>query len=380
LNLSADFANTPEIARLSRIVTVSVAPAAAVTAPVTAFDLTGWSPMHAAFDLTGWAPPRSDFPDPRTEVLGAGLSNHSDLPLDAAGVFKGCTHFQNSFVNHGKGQSQGLWMQTVLASTWFQDGRKIAHTLSKGYPTYTREETNAMFDRKMRERAERGLGWPGCKAFEAEGAKCKSCPLYGKIRSPLNLAFRVASADPPDVAHQPKAGTTPPVSVIRTLRQANANREVLFAALNETFAVVRYGREVLIASILGLEVLLMEAEDFHKMFGNVRFKEGKRQVEVSRLWLEWPRRREYLGRGVVFEPGGPLEVEDDMLNLWRGYGLEPKQGDWSLFRSHIFNVVCSGRRDHFEYLIRWSLHPQWGEIREPNTVNRHSQCQLRTGG
>ncbi len=43
--------------------------------------------------------------------------------------------------------------------------------------------------------------------------------------------------------------------------------------------------------------------NFHKMFGNVRFKKGMRTVEVTRLWLEWSGRRQYLGRGVVFEPG-----------------------------------------------------------------------------
>jgi len=54
----------------------------------------------------------------------------------------------------------------------------------------------------------------------------------------------------------------------------------------------------------------------------------------------------------VFEPGGPLDISNDMLNLWRGFGVAPKPGDWSLMRSHIFDVVCSGKRKHFDYLIR----------------------------
>jgi hypothetical protein len=41
-----------------------------------------------------------------------------------------------------------------------------------------------------------------------------------------------------------------------------------------------------------------------------------------------------------------------MLNLWRGFGITPKPGDWSLMRDHIFNVICSGNQEHFDYLIR----------------------------
>ena len=55
-------------------------------------------------------------------------------------------------------------------------------------------------------------------------------------------------------------------------------------------------------------------------------KVGDDFVEVSRLWFKWPGRRQYLDRGIVFEPGGPLEVADDMLNLWRGFGIRAEAG------------------------------------------------------
>ena len=79
----------------------------------------------------------------------------------------------------------------------------------------------------------------------------------------------------------------------------------------------------------------------------------KHAIKVSKRWFEWEGRRQYLGRGVVFEPGGPLEIPNDMLNLWRGFGIAPKPGDWSLMRAHILNVVCSGQQEHFDYLIKW---------------------------
>ena len=31
---------------------------------------------------------------------------------------------------------------------------------------------------------------------------------------------------------------------------------------------------------------------------------------------------------------------NDLLNLWRGFGITPKPGDWSLMRGHIHEVVA----------------------------------------
>jgi hypothetical protein len=138
----------------------------------------------------------ANLPLPQYDSLAEGINLHNDLPLNPDEVFKHCGHFQDSALHHGKDHGQGLWMLTMLASTWFEDGRQWAHYFSKGYPTYTRDETDAMYDRKLRER-EGTLGWPSCVAFESEGCKsCKTCPYHGKLRSPLNLAERV---QPPSI-------------------------------------------------------------------------------------------------------------------------------------------------------------------------------------
>jgi Family of unknown function (DUF5906) len=64
-------------------------------------------------------------------------------------------------------------------------------------------------------------------------------------------------------------------------------------------------------------------------------------------------RRQFLRRGVVFEPGGSLEIANDMLNMWRGFGITPQPGDWSLMHAHMLQVVCSGIQKHFDYFIQW---------------------------
>lgn len=136
--------------------------------------------------------------------------------------------------------------------------------------------------------------------------------------------------------------------------------------MNKRFAVVKYGGKTIIASIVAKELEFMKLEDFHNLLANlvleqmVEIRDGKEisqkkrgTIVVSKRWMQWENRRQYAFRGVVFEPGGPLEVQYDMLNLWRGYGVEPKQGDWSSMREHIREVICSGNEEHYQYLIRW---------------------------
>ena len=113
----------------------------------------------------------------------------NEIVLDPKGIIKECSHFNEAWRTGGKTHNQGLWMQTVLASTWFPNGRKFAQKFSAGYPTYTADETDKMYDRKENDRKSMGLGWPSCKTFENYGCKlCATCKHLGKINSPLNLA------------------------------------------------------------------------------------------------------------------------------------------------------------------------------------------------
>ncbi len=168
----------------------SVAPV--VTGPVT----------KPVFDLSKF--PARPIPTGGIESLAEGLSLHDATPLDYAGLFKGCPHFQDAYKTHGANYEQGLWMLDVLACTFLEDGPALSHVLSRGYTSYTPEETEGLFSRKKADR-ENGIGWPSCKAFENAGClSCATCPLRGSIRSPLNLCT-------PKII--PKLATMPAVTV-----------------------------------------------------------------------------------------------------------------------------------------------------------------------
>ena len=65
-------------------------------------------------------------------------------------------------------------------------------------------------------------------------------------------------------------------------------------------------------------------------------------------WLKHPERRQYTG--TTFAPG---RETPGWFNMWQGFSVEPKAGDWSLLKEHLRNNICNGNAEHFQYLIGW---------------------------
>jgi hypothetical protein len=77
-------------------------------------------------------------------------------------------------------------------------------------------------------------------------------------------------------------------------------------------------------------------------------------------WLDHPQGKQY--DQVVYEPrprragidrGEPEVLEGNVLNLWRGFAIEPKAGDCSLMRWHIDDVLANEDEDSAEYIMNW---------------------------
>lgn len=66
------------------------------------------------------------------------------------------------------------------------------------------------------------------------------------------------------------------------------------------------------------------------------------------------RHRKYEGIDLV--PGGPPVSAGGNLNLWRGFGVDPKQGDWRLMERHIYEVPANGDEEFARYIIN---HTAW---------------------
>lgn len=106
-----------------------------------------------------------------------------------------------------------------------------------------------------------------------------------------------------------------------------------------------------------LVVHLQSFEDFRNRYRNktvvVGFNENGKPKLMKRgdWWLDHEHRREI--RGLVFRPGGEAEI-NGFQNLWRGWAIEPKPGDWSKMREHVRAVLAQGVDEHADYILRWT--------------------------
>jgi hypothetical protein len=89
-------------------------------------------------------------------------------------------------------------------------------------------------------------------------------------------------------------------------------------------------------------------EDFENLYSNALVEVADKLVPKSQLWLRSAARRQYIG--VLFDPE---HDHKGWLNLWKGWSVEPKRGDWSLMKSLLLDVLVDGVEDHSEYVMNW---------------------------
>lgn len=79
--------------------------------------------------------------------------------------------------------------------------------------------------------------------------------------------------------------------------------------------------------------------------------QGKtRWVPKGQWWLTHRDRRQY--DGLIYQPGEGSEIKGQ-LNLWRGWGVEPRKGDWRRLRAHIREVLSADNEKVDDYIIKW---------------------------
>ena len=147
----------------------------------------------------------------------------------------------------------------------------------------------------------------------------------------------------------------------------NKIAKALVERLNEQFAVLKHGGKVVVltferrvhkvgsAEYIRLIAEFLKFSDFRNLLMHRKIKissgDGTQLVSVGHWWLHQPDREQY--DGLVFRPGDTRRVIDNKFNLWRGWGVEPKAGDWSLMKAHIREMMASSDQEHFEYILNW---------------------------
>lgn len=139
--------------------------------------------------------------------------------------------------------------------------------------------------------------------------------------------------------------------------------------INEKHAVLPIGGRVLILNreydpVQHKSLFTFSAKtDFETRYCNRRVFDRGEEVGLGTYWLNHPQRAEY--EGMVFSPGREMP---GYLNLWSGWGVEPREGDCVEILNFIDEVICSGDDSLCEYIIRWFAHMVQRPLELPETA------------
>lgn len=120
---------------------------------------------------------------------------------------------------------------------------------------------------------------------------------------------------------------------------------------NDHCGLVVVGGKVKIAVKDPHGVHIMSKDDFvtFKMNDLMEFN-GKIRPKAA-IWLAHERRRD-CSAGIGFFPGKQL-FHKGHVNLFQGWGVVPKSGDWSLLDAHIRDVICNGNEEYYTFVLDW---------------------------
>ena len=155
---------------------------------------------------------------------------------------------------------------------------------------------------------------------------------------------------------------TPEVHSIATSIAQRPSLDVLVKELNERHAVViEAGSTVVITEdydpVLERQVVRRSTfADIINRYASTRVQtltpQGRPTTKgLGHAWLNHGNRRQY--QGVVFAPN---QDKPGYYNLWRGYAVEPRAGDWSRLKNHIRDVICRGDATLIRYVMAWMAH------------------------
>lgn len=101
--------------------------------------------------------------------------------------------------------------------------------------------------------------------------------------------------------------------------------------------------------------------------------EGFKTLYVAAEWCKWPHRQEY--EDLVYAPGETNIVDSCLVNLWKGWGVEPKKGDVRPFYE-LVNFIFADDPDLKAWFLCWLAYPlQYPGTKLMQTVLLHSRPQ-----
>lgn len=128
------------------------------------------------------------------------------------------------------------------------------------------------------------------------------------------------------------------------------SRSEALELMNKRYFLAQEGTDHCIFMEDGSEVVSMKKEHFLQATARIKVNLGDDEKSdykpAGSWWLSNIGGRSYTK--TCFDPAG---TPKGAYNYWTGFSVSPVKGDCSLMKAHMLNVLCSGNRHHFNYLM-----------------------------
>lgn len=148
--------------------------------------------------------------------------------------------------------------------------------------------------------------------------------------------------------------------------ECDANKEYrkVMDKMCKEYALVSLGPVVKIAHITQAQkkgsmpkIDMINPDSFRLKLSNQNVKtmiDGEaKKLTLGDAFIQYPRRKTY--DRLVFEPDESTTSPEN-LNLWSGFPIEGKQGDFPLIHQHIYEVLCRNNDEYYNWLMTWLAH------------------------
>jgi len=185
-----------------------------------------------------------------------------------------------------------------------------------------------------------------CEILKREGARTvKTVQLPAGLPEGWDLADTI-----------PDSVGLDPIYLVRTAQLYEEQQLDLVSEYNQQFALVLVGDKTVVLwekpdeeHPNKVDIQFMSTTAFGMLFGNRYVQMGRKEEPAPNVWMKSERRRTY--HGVTFKPGSVIKRD---YNLWRGFAYEPDpDGDFSLFKEHMFENVAQGDESLNNWLWAW---------------------------
>jgi hypothetical protein len=122
--------------------------------------------------------------------------------------------------------------------------------------------------------------------------------------------------------------------------------------VNKSHALVLAGNKAAVMKFEKLEgreqFRLLQVGAMRQWYSNQHVSVGKKSMSLADFWLTHKNRRQY--QGIEF---APIRAREGYYNLWRGFAVEPREGDCSKFLKHLEDNVAQGDPYNYKWIVGW---------------------------